>query len=1030
MPITETQARQKLEIILADYRKLSEAERKDMTEASVVGQFISRLLEEVLGWPIKDNKRYKYEQSTQAGRPDMILIPDKGGTIFVEAKRFGIIKELKEARYTTAGTITPGQMALPGMAVDRTKEEQQAINYAFSNNGTWAILTNFEKLRLFNARRDWMVLSFETPSALLDDFDLLWQLSYENILNGSLDILSNQRLRENVDNNYLNFINEWRERLAQDIIARPDANPWVFDESSNIKLATLRSVVQRFLDRLVVIRFAEDHLVIPPGTLQNIYETRQSNPYTFTMDEFLDRFFRQFDEKHNSALFAKDLTDDASFSDDALMPLIAKLYEARYRSMPADIIGNTYEQYLGKALVLDNGSIATRDNLETRKKQGSYYTPQVIVRYIVDNSLGRYLYGTENGQPDGKPIEGETRKTSKDIHDLRVLDSACGSGSFLIYAYYVLAEFYENEMKQIEAARREHYEELVNEGVDPFTIEVRLTDYKRELERIDDYPRLILETHLYGVDLDPQAAEIAVVNLMMRAMERRHHQKRLPLILNQNVKVGNGLIGIRPDDERMSEYNEQLAEIHRLRLAQVNTPQHEQIIRDLSSSIEAINSTLDADFAEHFTDLERIRPFHWGVEFPEVFYDENGNLLENPGFTIIFGNPPYGAEITNEHTDYYQARYDTASTADSFALFMERSGRLLSENGFFGMIVPSGWTSMPTMLPLRQYFADTFKPKSFVSLPYDMFDAYVDTIIFTAQRLKAGTTLKDLQNTDTSLVVFPIKYKIEKLEEFNQFQKHGNAVRWLNTEDMEFLITLSEDETQIIDIMHDTNTVFSDVCKIKRGIEVFHPSTEKPQDHPFLALTGQVRRYILTKGKAGYVSYDGDTDTSKSPELFNGPRLLLRQLISRQFQLQSIYTEESFATNQSMQSIILTNGDYDARYLLGLLNSKLISWYFLAVNSVARRDDFPKIVLRQSRSLPFRAINFNNQQDKEQHDNLVEFVKLMLGLNQKLASIDNATEKAHLQDEIDKTDKQIDKLVYQLYGLNDDQIALLENTER
>ena len=102
-----------------------------------------------------------------------------------------------------------------------------------------------------------------------------------------------------------------------------------------------------------------------------------------------------------------------SFSDDALLPLMEKLYEARYRAMPADILGNTYEQYLGKALVVVNGTVTTRDNLETRKKQGSYYTPQVIVRYIVDNSLGRYLYGTQNGKPDGEPLEGETRKTSR-----------------------------------------------------------------------------------------------------------------------------------------------------------------------------------------------------------------------------------------------------------------------------------------------------------------------------------------------------------------------------------------------------------------------------------------------------------------------------------------------------------------------------------------------------------------------------------------------------------------------------------------
>jgi type I restriction-modification system DNA methylase subunit len=192
----------------------------------------------------------------------------------------------------------------------------------------------------------------------------------------------------------------------------------------------------------VIVRFAEDHLVIPPGTLRQFYELRRSNPYTHSMDEYLDQFFRRFDKLHNSALFALGTVDTAAFSDDVLLPLISKLYEARYRSMPADIIGNTYEQYLGKALVLDNGSVTTRDNLETRKKQGSYYTPQVIVRYLVDTTLGRYLYDTVNGQPDGDPVDGEYPKTSRDIRHLRVLDSACGSGSFLIYAYKLLSDFY------------------------------------------------------------------------------------------------------------------------------------------------------------------------------------------------------------------------------------------------------------------------------------------------------------------------------------------------------------------------------------------------------------------------------------------------------------------------------------------------------------------------------------------------------------------------------------------------------------
>ncbi len=657
---TEAEARRNLEALIEKFNRMSPEDRAQMSEASVVRQFIDLLFRDVLGWEIENPARYKYELHTQAGRPDMTLIPESGGTIFVEAKKFGVIKELAQARQTIAGTITPGQLALPGMAVDRTQEEQQAINYAFANGGTWSILTNFEHFRLFNARRDWLVLSFENPGAYLHDFDLLWQLAYDRVINGSLDVLSNQRHREEVDTDYLAFINDWRERLARDIVTRRDVNQWAFSDNSSINLPQLRAVVQRFLDRMVVIRFAEDHLVIPPGTLRNLYEMRRDNPYTFSMDEFIDRFFRRFDEQHNSALFAYGLVDQASFSDEALLPLIEKLYEARYRAMPADILGNTYEQYLGKALAVVDGTVTTRDNLETRKKQGSYYTPQVIVRYIVDHSLGRYLYGTANGKPDGEPLEGETRKTANDIRDLHVLDSACGSGSFLIYAYNVLADFYEGEAVRLERDAEARRRELVAEGItSPMDLTIQLTQYTAEMERIRDYPRLILETHLYGVDLDPQAAEIAVVNLMMRAMERRHREKRLPLILNQNVKVGNGLIGVRADDARMADHAPALVRLRDLRARLVRTPggeEHDAIVRDLAAETAALEAVFDADVAPHFSDLERVRPFHWGVGFPEVFYSADGTPKDNPGFTIIVGNPPW--EIVKPDLREFYAQFD------------------------------------------------------------------------------------------------------------------------------------------------------------------------------------------------------------------------------------------------------------------------------------------------------------------------------------------------------------------------------------
>jgi hypothetical protein len=659
--VTQEQARQQIRQLIEKYRHLTDGERKALSEANVVHQFIVPLLD-ALGWPVQDPARYKYELQTVAGRPDMTLIPESGGVIFVEAKRFGAIDELRESRQSISGVVAPGQLALPGMAADRTPQEQQAINYAFQNGGSWAILTNFERLRLFNARRDWLVLSFDRPGAFLTEFDLLWQLSYAQVCQGGLDALSSQRHRGEVDTAYLNFINTWRERLAQDIIARPAANPWAFAADGAIRLAELRAVVQRILDRLVVVRFAEDHLIVPPGTLQQVYELRKNNPYTFPLHQHFAQLFRIFDQKHNSALFAPDLADQAVIGDEVLLPLTEKLYEARYRALSADIMGNTYEQYLGKTLVQVGGQVLTRDNLETRKKQGSYYTPQVIVRYLVDNSLGRYLYGTANGQPAGDPLPDEPRKTAADIRQLRMIDPACGSGSFLIYAYQVLADFYRSEIRRLEQERNEEYRRLVGQGVTtPFELQMALTPWSAELDRLQHYPRLILETHLYGVDLDPQAAEIATVNLMMRAMaDQPQHKRRLPLILNQNVKVGNALIGAGPTDARLAQHTTELAELRRLRLhlaASHNGDNHDETLRRIQEITTHVNATLDATLQSHFADMAAHRPLNWVVEFPEVFLGEEGAPGDaQRGFQIVVGNPPW--EIVKPDLREYYAQFD------------------------------------------------------------------------------------------------------------------------------------------------------------------------------------------------------------------------------------------------------------------------------------------------------------------------------------------------------------------------------------
>ena len=539
MPLSKNEARDNLERLISNFYRLTQEQRGDASEGSVFGSFVLPLFRDVLGWPTEDLTTFAREKSVVMGkRVDGVLSLASGEKIYVEAKKFGEIQRLSNSNEWTMG---PGQLSLPSMATDRTREEQQAINYAFENGGKWAILSNFERLRLFNARRDWLVLAFETPAAYKDDFEQLWQLSWEQMHRGSLERMDNQRVVKDVDTEYLDFINKQRVELADDINLNRDANAWAFTGSEELRVHALRAVVQRFLNRLVVVRFAEDHYVIDPGSLKRAYDYGKDNPYAREPYHYLQEFFRHFDENHNSALFSLGDVDEATFSETVLNPLMEKLYQARFRAMPADIIGNTYEEYLAKTIVLEDGVIAIEDNLETRKAQGSYYTPQYIVEFIVDHTLGRYLFGTQNGKPNGIKAYGQERKTSADIRELRVLDSACGSGSFLIYAYQVLAEFYQSEIKRLEDEYREQ-----TANIDSFLdipIEVRQVQAEGVFIR-DNYRRLILEVHLYGVDLDPQAAEIAVMNLILRALEGSKQSEKLPLILNQNIKVGNSLLSV------------------------------------------------------------------------------------------------------------------------------------------------------------------------------------------------------------------------------------------------------------------------------------------------------------------------------------------------------------------------------------------------------------------------------------------------------------------------------------------------------
>ena len=986
MSLTEEQARKNLDVLIEDFLNLTTEDKDNASEGGVL-VYIERLFREVLGWPTQDITKFQPEKSVVLRkRVDRILKLDNGERIFVEAKRFGLIERLSNSNEWSMG---PGQLSLPGMATDRTREEQQAINYAFENGGTWAILSNFERFRLFNARRDWLVLAFEAPAAYKADFDLLWKLSWENIHKGELEELNRQRVAQDIDSEFLSIINSQREKLAIDITLNFDRNEWAFASDGSPRLASIRAVVQRILDRLVIIRFAEDHYVIPPGTLQKFYQLREGNlAYTQELNHYLRDFFRHFDREHNSALFAKGEVDQAYFSDDVLLPLIEKLYEARFRAMPADIIGNTYEEYLAKTIVLEEGAITIKDNLETRRAQGSYYTPQYIVEFIVDHTLGRYLYGTENGKPNGIRAYGQKRQTSADIRDLRVLDSACGSGSFLIYAYQVLAEFYQSEIARL----TEEYDlkiKYIAANFATVTIDDRIEAQRIEDEREylrNNYRQLILEKHLYGVDLDPQAAEIAVMNLILRALEGSRNGEKLPLILNQNIKVGNSLIGLRPDDPPLEDHADALATVRRLRTELIDTDHNEPRHREIEVELESATEELKREFQSQYSVSSQ--PFHWQIEFPEVFVDENGQPLDNPGFHFVFGNPPYNAKLSEAERNYFRREYNIGMT-NSAGLFMAQSLRLLRRNGGHGLIVPKSFLYASNWLKLRERLLDGLDVIADCGRGWT--EVLLEQVIYI-HRIDVKT--QDYRNLTLHRESEEQFQNIDK-RECRRFQLLLNGVSGL--------------DLQVAHQMRAAGQFLGAYITNRRGAGLQKQLRSTKIGH--VVIGGRnVQRYHLS-GIRGYC----DIERIPNAASLRAGNIIAQTMIAFiERPIPHIKITAHIVTQSERNILILdkvnqievTNDAISPHFVVALFHSKLLNWY----------------VYRFILSKPIRTMQFDNPvtnriplPDLKVHAELVEKIEAEV---KRIYANRHANEKS--------SQERIDRYIYQLYGLSPDQIALVE----
>lgn len=549
----------------------------------------------------------------------------------------------------------------------------QAKTYAWSAQIPFAILTDFEEFRLFDATLK--PFHAEPSRGLIPDFDLRFE-NYETqwdalsgtfcreaVAGGSLERLlakikhvqAGRRVRgvdrmlidlrgtEPVGRVFLKHLEDYRLRFARALYKE---NRSAFPEADTRHgAAKLTEAVQRLVDRLVFIRVCEDRGILDYGTLRTILN--RAADQRLEVYPLLTTEFRDLDAKFNGYLFkVHSLSEQLTVPADLLAEFIRSLYipEGPYRfdAISDDLLGIIYERFLGSTITVKKNIVEAEEKPEVRHAGGVYYTPRFVVDTIVRRVVGPKVLG----------------KTPLEILDVKILDPACGSGSFLIAALQYL---YDHCTRYV----TEHPDAAIvpaSPRARKRTAKIAFKDSQGQWHLSPEFRGRVLASCIHGVDIDAQAAEVTIMSLYLKLLEgrlppnwqREFLESRLLPPLDNNVCCGNSLLS-QTDFDRYWE-NE--------------------------------HATLfGADEDVRF----RINAFDWTSEtrgFGRLF-------KEHKGFDCIIGNPPYirVQELNKwspDECEFYKRRYKSAAKGnyDIYVVFIERGLELLAPDGLLGFICP------------------------------------------------------------------------------------------------------------------------------------------------------------------------------------------------------------------------------------------------------------------------------------------------------------------------------------------------------
>ena len=714
--------------------------------------------------------------------------------------------------------------------------------------------------------------------------------------------------------------------------------------------------MQKLVDRIIFLRICEDRGIEPYGQLQTKAESGE-------VYRHLLNHFKLAESKYNSGIFdfeADKITSALKIDDRVLKTIIQSLYYPKspyeFSVLGVEILGNVYEQFLGKVIRLTAGHQAKVETKpEVKKAGGVYYTPQYIVEYIVKNTVGKLVEG----------------KTPEEIAAMKILDPACGSGSFLIGAYTYLLRYHldwyaENKPKKHKEA----------------VFQVRENEwYLTTAEK-----KRILLNNIFGVDIDPQAVEVTKLSLLLKVLEHESRES-----IDQQVKLG--LEGVLPN---------------------------------LAGNVKCGNSLIGPDFYDtpqttlfDEEEMRRINVFDWNDDVKGF-----GKIMKRGGFDCVIGNPPYGMITERDNKAYFEKQYETPEGRfDKYELFIECGIKLLVKNGFLSYIIPSPLLSNLYARKLRKFLLEKMLIREITNFGMDVFpDPTIHTCIIVLSNVEKYNSNKvKIRKQVKSHTELQLNYDFEIPQ-----QKLG-----LN-KNVTFDIFVDPLSSQLVDKLSSKGVKLGEICFVRQCIKtgnnkLYVCSSDEILPEPWKpTLRGKSITRYFTNEKDLFVKYGPWLARNwKNKTFYETPKIAIREAGNR------IIANIDFENRYFLSSLYAIYPKSDENklsllYLLGILNSRLTTYYVTLIAFNLTKGAFTKVRTNQLARLPIRIINFDDPEEVAEHDKLVSLVEKMLELQKKHHEARMERDKELYERQIKVVDAQIDRLVYDLYGLTEEEIKVVE----